>query len=488
MTSYRCAACGSSNVMKDVQAGDVSYDYKKGIIGTVILGPGGAVAGIGSEPRTVYKCSDCGMCLTYAMPEDLRQAIDLGVDNASIRDKLHLINSKNLSWSRLKQLYKNIESGSGDQQLERETSLHRNSLLSYANASQDAFDNAVDVLVEYEEKMERYPKFLTLMEYYVWQDALFTFIENAAKYISKTPPENYRGLYLGRQNKTRPNDQARRLLAYFFTYFVIKAYDKYEKPLSLADLRSYAEEDPFILWFENWFFPHYFVSWGQTDGSIVPWDLDDFLWISGRSRKNGPKVLACKAIFTKISGDQERIFYLPAYAVKNGVLGSWLFTLDEEVDFEQLMKDYFRFNPEQQNIFDRKITEFKASNQGFNAEIKKLENRIAKLNTLVSMNESSIDTKRSQIETLRRKIFGKKAARAEADELEQGVYALLQENENHAKEIADSKTMISTLKIKVQRAKEETPVFYNDLIKEMDYFIIWRWHAGESKEEVQENE
>ena len=48
--------------------------------------------------------------------------------------------------------------------------------------------------------------------------------------------------------------------------------------------------------------------------------------------------------------------------------------------------------------------------------------------------------------------------------------------------------MISTLKIKVQRAKEETPVFYNDLIKEMDYFIIWRWHAGESKEEVQEIE
>lgn len=487
MTSYRCATCGSPNVMKDIQAGDVSYDYKKGIIGTVILGPGGAVAGIGSESQTVYKCSDCGMCLTYAMPDDLRQAIDLGVDNAAIRDKLHLINSKNLSWGRLKQLYKNIESGSGDQQLARETSLHRNSLLSYANASQDTFDNAVDVLVEYEEKMEHHPKFLTLLEYYVWQNALYTFIENAAKYISKTPPESYRGLYLGRQDKTRPNHQARRLLGYFFTYFIIKAYDKYEKPLSLADLRSYAEDDPFILWFENWFFPHYFISWGEKEGSIVPWDLDDFLWISGRSRNFGPKVLSSKVISTKISGDGERTFYLPAYAVKNGILGSWLFSLEEKVDFEQLMKDYFRFNPEQQNIFDRKISEFNASNHDFTAEIKKLENRIEKLNTSVSMNKSSIDEKQSQIETLRRKIFGKKAARAEADELEQSVYTLIQENENHAKEIADNKTMISTLKIKEQRAKEEKPIFYNDLLKEMDYFIIWRWHAEESKE-VQEIE
>ena len=46
MSLYRCAACGSPNVVKDSQAGGVSFNYKKGIVGTVVLGAGGAAAGI----------------------------------------------------------------------------------------------------------------------------------------------------------------------------------------------------------------------------------------------------------------------------------------------------------------------------------------------------------------------------------------------------------------------------------------------------------
>ena len=45
MSLYRCAACGSPNVVKDSQAGGVSFNYKKGIVGTVVLGAGGAAAG-----------------------------------------------------------------------------------------------------------------------------------------------------------------------------------------------------------------------------------------------------------------------------------------------------------------------------------------------------------------------------------------------------------------------------------------------------------
>lgn len=49
MGLYRCAACGSPNVMIDTQAGGIKYNYLKGAVGTVLLGVGGAAAGIGSQ-------------------------------------------------------------------------------------------------------------------------------------------------------------------------------------------------------------------------------------------------------------------------------------------------------------------------------------------------------------------------------------------------------------------------------------------------------
>lgn len=81
MGLYRCAACGSPNVMIDTQAGGIKYNYLKGAVGTVLLGVGGAAAGIGSQQQTVYKCPDCGMVLTYPMSEALADLIDIGVIN-----------------------------------------------------------------------------------------------------------------------------------------------------------------------------------------------------------------------------------------------------------------------------------------------------------------------------------------------------------------------------------------------------------------------
>ena len=60
MGIYRCAACGSPNVMTDTQANGVNYNYLKGAVGTVLLGVGGAAAGIASQQQTVYKCPACG--------------------------------------------------------------------------------------------------------------------------------------------------------------------------------------------------------------------------------------------------------------------------------------------------------------------------------------------------------------------------------------------------------------------------------------------
>lgn len=131
-------------------------------------------------------------------------------ENPGMRKGIRLASGQQLSWNRLKQIYKNIESGFGDQQIARAESRHRNGLLSYATATQDEFDNAVDTLVDYEKKMSsgNGREHLSLTEYYVWQEALYTFIENAVKYLPKKLPEQYRGLYLGTTVADSPHRNA----------------------------------------------------------------------------------------------------------------------------------------------------------------------------------------------------------------------------------------------------------------------------------------
>ena len=114
MALHRCAVCGSPNVVTDVQAGGVSYNYKKGIVGTIVLGAGGAVAGIESKNQQIFKCRDCGNTLTYEMPESLRNAIDRGLISEDARSFLYADGYGRLSWSVLRKQYKNIEEGFAD--------------------------------------------------------------------------------------------------------------------------------------------------------------------------------------------------------------------------------------------------------------------------------------------------------------------------------------------------------------------------------------
>ncbi len=114
MALYRCAACGSPNVVTDTQAGGISYNYKKGAIGTVVLGVGGAAAGIENRTQTVYKCSDCGMVLSYPMDAETKAVIDLGVTSAEARERLTVYDI-GISWDFLKKKYKNIEYGLADE-------------------------------------------------------------------------------------------------------------------------------------------------------------------------------------------------------------------------------------------------------------------------------------------------------------------------------------------------------------------------------------
>lgn len=114
MSLYRCAACGSKNVVIDTQTSGVSYNYAKGAIGTVVLGVGGAVAGIEGKTQEVYKCPDCGLTLTHPMNSELALMIDLGVMSVEARDNLKL-QGYPIPWDYLVKTYKNIESGLADE-------------------------------------------------------------------------------------------------------------------------------------------------------------------------------------------------------------------------------------------------------------------------------------------------------------------------------------------------------------------------------------
>lgn len=116
MALHRCAACGSPKVITDTQSGGVSYNYRKGIVGTVVLGAGGAAAGIESKTEQVFKCPDCGITLSYPMDVEVKNAIDAGVRSASARDHLTVYGVA-APWAYFTNKYSNIESGPADEEI-----------------------------------------------------------------------------------------------------------------------------------------------------------------------------------------------------------------------------------------------------------------------------------------------------------------------------------------------------------------------------------
>lgn len=151
MALHRCAACGSPNVVTDTQSGGISYNFMKGALGTVAFGTGGAVAGIESQTQTVYKCSDCSMTLTYAMPLNLKMAIDLCVNSCEAREKLSELGIP-VSWEFLCQKYKNIESGAGDrlQELRKQIDLTKKEV----QLTAEEYDVTIDVIKKYDQLPE----------------------------------------------------------------------------------------------------------------------------------------------------------------------------------------------------------------------------------------------------------------------------------------------------------------------------------------------
>lgn len=208
LSLYRCAVCGSPNVVTDTQTAGVGYDYGKGLFGTLLFGSGGAVAGVRSKQQKVFKCPDCGQTLTYPMDEETKQVIDIGVMYADARSDLRLRGVR-VSWDSLKSKYRNIESGFADQTIATRREAGKELLQSYETATKEEFDEAVDTIISFRGRMgeslyseaidEEYsqrnmPK---LSEYRAYCNAVDLFIENTFKFFSA---EELKSCYYNRGN------------------------------------------------------------------------------------------------------------------------------------------------------------------------------------------------------------------------------------------------------------------------------------------------
>lgn len=183
MALHRCAACGSPNVATDTQAGGISYNYKKGVVGTVVLGAGGAVAGIENKTQTVYKCADCGMVLSYPMDAETKNVIDLGVRYAEARENLKLYGIS-VSWDFLKNKYKNIEEGHADEMIrfrnESEARIRNMTTDFLAEAVLEKLNAIIADLAAYEKGIDNYDELQ-----FAWEQASKSVLLNREKALAE---------------------------------------------------------------------------------------------------------------------------------------------------------------------------------------------------------------------------------------------------------------------------------------------------------------
>jgi len=96
--STRCAICGSKNVVKEFKK--EGYDVTKGVVGTVLVGIPGALAGAGGKDVTYYHCADCGQVMNRPMYQVTSDWIDKLLENPDMWKEA--LKSE-------KAMYKNIE-------------------------------------------------------------------------------------------------------------------------------------------------------------------------------------------------------------------------------------------------------------------------------------------------------------------------------------------------------------------------------------------
>lgn len=465
MSLYRCAACGSQKVMLDTQYNGVGYDYLRGAVGTVVLGVGGAAAGIKSQNTQVYKCTECGITLSYTMPEEIKLAIDIGVLDEKARSNLKLANGIPMYWDVLKNRFKNIEKGPADEANEAREQRKQEGLMSCATASKEEFDMAVDHLEVY---LRKYCQWFddpeetgvpSLAEHITFHHAVSVIIENVAKFFPRVsddsfymPFDDYKGLSFVLLDKL--------FLVYLFDKLEIEGplnTDYGQAPV----LPKYVITNPFANSFFNYLDPSYKINVNNLGGlqfKVLEDSTDVFfddVMFEEKVNDDNRKLL-CTVAIPKYIEKYGKIYY---NCLSNAKIYS-----TEKSDF--CKEDYFTIFPEKRKIYNEKLEEIKQKIR-LNKE---LENEIASLKTKIEQTRKLIVSKGNEARMLKNKIFGKKKALEAAAELERDAQRLGMQFEEYNTKLKANENQI----IKDFNAKAA----FIELVKEMDYFVVWRCEEG----------
>ena len=493
MALYRCAACGSPNVVTDTQIGGLKYDYLKGAVGTAILGAGGAAAGIKNQQQQVFKCPDCGMTLSYAMPEEIKQVIDLGVMSLNARAHLKLRGSP-IEWEYLTSKFKNIEFGGADElamELKQQKDLkekHGMELLrSKGTATQEEFDAAIDYLRLFAHRMgydrsiyapappEEYTPATptSLADYAAYCSALDIFIENFFRYLQLSKEEStYRGLHFPLAFKE-----------YLYAYIC----NKYTA--LTGDYISYA--------------PYFFES--ETCGMMIV--ADPFLYELIRTSEKTSAAYRweknkefyeeyntkwiTKYIIRTISAQHYEYVdgaFIPKLREKDGILYYWdksfltsplqypehtprdctrfeenqiYPSVIAEEAAQEIVENYFMYYPEKREKFNAQVAEYYKKAKQRTKQTDELKACKDKIETI----SQSIGAANEKIASLERKIFGKKKAAEQIEALKQT--------------IAEQEKQKQAMKAEADRLNKEISSFESEeafgwrMRKEWDYFIAW---------------
>lgn len=245
MSLYRCKVCGSPKVAKTTQAGGITFNFAKGLIGEAVLGLGGAVAGLESKTEIVYACPDCGAIEKEPMLLEMKLLIDVGVMSTEARNNLVFYGSK-LDWDLLKQQYPGIESGFGDQAIEAQKQQYKQILSAKATASREEFNKALETIYMFYKKHGYWDssqcKTITAKDCAKAYAALDVFIENLSQFYTGEQITN------NRHSCFQYKDLSFELGKCLVTYLYLKYYKKYGIPVFEQDenVLRFMYDDPYV--------------------------------------------------------------------------------------------------------------------------------------------------------------------------------------------------------------------------------------------------
>lgn len=486
MATHRCAVCGSANVVTDTQSAGLSYNTTKGAIGNAVLGAGGAFLGFENKTQQVYICQDCGITLTYCMPEDLKTAIDLCLVNKELRAKLTL-QGYPINWNYIRNTYKNIEEGSADRISAKKEKLDSENLLSYATATVEEFEEAIEIIIDFMKSIkgkynDETP--MTLEEYYIWQNAVAVFIENAAKYYESNPKYHYVSSGITEMNLSRL------FMVYLFEKIRVESgyYPEFIKEnqygSTCEDFEHYAKKHPFVLLFADRFFKakkmepfthvesdyswtpkmfgRIFANHYYEPGDEEYPDEDTFNKYGNLSSSMNSNQWNGFWFIAVLYEELDMAHFTPRYIVQNGKLYYTQYTHARKprqyFNIENL-SEFFKTYPYKEEIYKGRLEKIEKLKE----KIKANEEEKERLNKQVDDADEKVLSMKAEVTKLSKKIFGKQKAQVRIEELNKGIETILE---------AKNAVITRIEEIEKENQKSSPEEEYSYLVSNMDHFLI----------------